>query len=440
MRVRLATPDDAASLARIYNEGIEDRTATFETRPRTEEDVLAWLDGVHPVIAVEDEGAVIAFARASEYRPRECYQGVFEFAVYTDRRHRRRGAGTAGLRELVTQARAGGAWKLLARIFVENAESRALVAALGFREVGVYYRHAKLDGKWRDVVVVEKFLAPIGAAGSIGPGASRGPREQILAHLASSAADERAQGLEWARSHLAVFRRTDPELLAAAVDAFLASKQDTATRGAFVELFRAYAALGAEAEHAVAAALLDRLERRALPADIDVFYEVAFVVRQIFGAAAGGATVPALVPHVGRLLEWVRQAIDLPPTLRGRISPGNLASLLTTLAIAACTSDTQRQHVGEVAAAGRARHRVEPPAVIRTPSRPPPPLPPPLPPMERESIVDVSDDAIEIVGDEETLPLPPVMPVMPVATAEEAPKKKKRAGKRTKRAKAPPKA
>src|SRR5688572_4554388 len=162
MRARLATPKDAATIARIYNQGIEDRTATFETETRTVEDVLAWFDGIHPVLVVEDAGKVIGFARASEYVARACYRGVFEFAVYTDREHRRRGAATVALRELLTIARGAGAWKLLSRIFVDNEASRTLVASLGFREVGIHHRHAKLDGIWRDVVVVEKFLAPIG--------------------------------------------------------------------------------------------------------------------------------------------------------------------------------------------------------------------------------------------------------------------------------------
>src|SRR3954468_7151075 len=107
MRARLATPTDASVIARIYNEGIDERTATFETRHRTPDDVLGWYDGAHPIVVVEDDdGAVIAFARASEYRPRECYRGVFEFAVYVERAQRRRGAGAIAMRELATQARA----------------------------------------------------------------------------------------------------------------------------------------------------------------------------------------------------------------------------------------------------------------------------------------------------------------------------------------------
>src|SRR6516165_4314082 len=107
MHARLGTPQDAAVLARIYDEGIDDRTATFETRLRTEADVREWFDGAHPVVVVEDaDGEVVGFARASAYGTRECYAGVFELAVYVARNRRRRGAGKAAVSELVAQARA----------------------------------------------------------------------------------------------------------------------------------------------------------------------------------------------------------------------------------------------------------------------------------------------------------------------------------------------
>jgi phosphinothricin acetyltransferase len=82
MKTRDAAAADAAAVARIYNEGIDDRVATFETRHRTADDVVQWLDGRHPVVVVEDDdGAVIAFAATSIYRPRDCYAGIAEFSV-----------------------------------------------------------------------------------------------------------------------------------------------------------------------------------------------------------------------------------------------------------------------------------------------------------------------------------------------------------------------
>ena len=158
MRTRRANPADAAVIARIYNEGIEERIATFETRPRSAADVEKWFDGVHPVVVVEDDGEILAFASTSIYRPRECYAGIADFSVYAARAARGRGAGRAAMVALMDAARDAGFWKLVSRVFVENAASRGLLRSIGFREVGTYERHAKLDGVWRDVVIVEKLL------------------------------------------------------------------------------------------------------------------------------------------------------------------------------------------------------------------------------------------------------------------------------------------
>ena len=158
MHARHARPEDAADMARIYNQGIADGTATFETGPRTASDIHTWFDGAHPLLVVEEEGAVVAFAATFPYRPRACYAGIAEASVYVDRAFRRRGAGRMALESLIAAAAAAGFWKLVSRIFVENTASRRMVAALGFREVGIYVKHGQLDGVWRDVTIVEKLL------------------------------------------------------------------------------------------------------------------------------------------------------------------------------------------------------------------------------------------------------------------------------------------
>jgi L-amino acid N-acyltransferase YncA len=159
LTAREATAEDAAAMAAIYNEGIEDRVATFETRPRTADDIRAWLSGRHPVLVVTDDvGRVLAFAASFPYRSRECYAGVAETSVYVARQARGRGAGRVALQALIDAARNAGFWKLLSRIFPENQASRALVRSVGFREVGIYERHGKLDGRWRDVVIVEYVI------------------------------------------------------------------------------------------------------------------------------------------------------------------------------------------------------------------------------------------------------------------------------------------
>jgi L-amino acid N-acyltransferase YncA len=158
METRLATTADAAAIAEIYNQGIAERAATFETRPRTVEDVRGWFTAAYPIVVVVDDGKVIAFASTSLYRTRECYSGIAEFSVYVARAKRRRGVGRLAMQALLQEAQRCGFWKLLSRIFVENTASRALMRDLGFREVGVYHKHGKLDGQWRDVVIVEYVI------------------------------------------------------------------------------------------------------------------------------------------------------------------------------------------------------------------------------------------------------------------------------------------
>ena len=160
LRSRPPRPEDAEAVARIYNDGIADRLATFETRERTAADIVAWLDDGFPLVIVEGEdGDVLAWASAPPYRPhREAYRGVGDFSVYVAREARGRGAGRLAMEALAAEARSRGFWKLVGRIFPENGASLALCRKLGFREVGVYERHAQLDGVWRDVVVVELLL------------------------------------------------------------------------------------------------------------------------------------------------------------------------------------------------------------------------------------------------------------------------------------------
>jgi len=165
--VRRAAVDDAAAIARIYNQGIEDRVATFETEPRSAAQIAAVLrerEQTHPAVVAVRDGAVVGFAWTATYRARPCYAGVGEFGVYVARESRGSGAGLALLDGLAVACRAQGFWKLVSRIFPENTASRSLCRAAGFREVGVYHRHGRLDGEWRDVVIVERLIdeAPAG--------------------------------------------------------------------------------------------------------------------------------------------------------------------------------------------------------------------------------------------------------------------------------------
>ena len=162
LTARAATPADAPAIAAIYNEGIADRIGTFETGSKSAAEIEAWFDGRHPIVVVEEGREVVAFASTSAYRSRPCYAGIAEFSVYVARHRRGSGVGRVAMTALLEAARAAGFWKLLSRIFPENTASRALMAKLDFREVGTYRRHAKLDGVWRDCVIVERLLGEAG--------------------------------------------------------------------------------------------------------------------------------------------------------------------------------------------------------------------------------------------------------------------------------------
>jgi len=84
--------------------------------------------------------------------------GVAEHSVYVDRRAHGQGAGRIALEALITACEERGFWKLVSRIFPENITSLRLHEGVGFRRVGVYHRHGKLDGEWRDCVIVEKLI------------------------------------------------------------------------------------------------------------------------------------------------------------------------------------------------------------------------------------------------------------------------------------------
>ncbi|HGA2734898.1 TPA: arsinothricin resistance N-acetyltransferase ArsN1 family A [Pseudomonas aeruginosa] len=161
MQVRLAQLGDVQAIAEIYNQGIEDRSSTFETQPRTAKDVQPWVADMsrHPVLVVEVDGVVVAWANLSSCRARSCYAGIADFSIYLHRDVRGRGIGKALLKALLDEAEARGFWKVLSRIFTFNEASLALCRSCGFRTVGVYEKHACLEGHWLDCAIVERVFS-----------------------------------------------------------------------------------------------------------------------------------------------------------------------------------------------------------------------------------------------------------------------------------------
>ena len=139
----------------IYEQGIAGGDATFETAAPTWE---AWDGGHlagHRLVAV-DAGQVLGWAALSPVSERCAYIGVAEVSVYVAAEAAGRGVGRALLERLVAGAEAAGIWTVQAGIFPENRASLALHRRCGFRTVGVRERLGKLDGRWRDVVLLER--------------------------------------------------------------------------------------------------------------------------------------------------------------------------------------------------------------------------------------------------------------------------------------------
>lgn len=162
MEIREATRDDGAAIARIYNQGIEDRMATLETQLRTPEERIAWLAARgprHPVlVATDGAGAVIGWGSLNAFNPRPAYDHVADFSVYVARERRGRGVGDALLGALEARARALGYHKLVLAAFPTNAPGMRLYERHGFALVGIYREQGLLDGRWVDTMVMEKLL------------------------------------------------------------------------------------------------------------------------------------------------------------------------------------------------------------------------------------------------------------------------------------------
>ena len=162
MRIRDARPEDAAAIAHIYNQGIQDRVATLETQLRTAEERAEWLAARgdrHPVLVAEDEGGtVIGWGSLNAFNPRPAYDSVADFSVYVARERRGCGVGDALLTSLEARARSLGYHKMVLAAFPTNTPGMRLYARHGFQRVGVYHEQGRLDGRWVDVIIMEKLL------------------------------------------------------------------------------------------------------------------------------------------------------------------------------------------------------------------------------------------------------------------------------------------
>lgn len=154
-------PEDWPHVRRIYMEGIATRSATFETEAP---DWEAW-DAKHRKrarLVARSGGDVLGWAAVSPVSDRCVYGGVADLSVYVAEAARGRGVGRALLAALIEATEADGIWTLQAGIFPENRASLALHESLGFREVGRRERIGRMDGVWRDVMLLERRSPRVG--------------------------------------------------------------------------------------------------------------------------------------------------------------------------------------------------------------------------------------------------------------------------------------
>ena len=159
--VRAATSDDAAAICTIYNQGIEDRVATLETETRTPEERRQWMvarAARHPVVVAVTAGQVVGWGSLNSFNPRPAYDNVVDLSVYVERGWRGRGVGRALLQHLLPLARSLGYHKMVLATFPYNEAGVALYRKMGFRPVGVYHEQGQHDGRWVDVLIMERLL------------------------------------------------------------------------------------------------------------------------------------------------------------------------------------------------------------------------------------------------------------------------------------------
>jgi L-amino acid N-acyltransferase YncA len=156
IRIAALRPEHAAAVLEIYQLGIDEGQATFETTAPTWEAFNAAKLPEHRHVALDESGRVLGWTAATAVSDRCVYAGVVEHSVYVHPDARGRGIGTALLQALIASTETAGIWTIQSGIFPENTASLALHRRAGFREVGTRQRIGQHHGTWRDVLLIER--------------------------------------------------------------------------------------------------------------------------------------------------------------------------------------------------------------------------------------------------------------------------------------------
>ena len=156
MHIEPMTAEHAAPVLAIYQAGMDEGHATFETRAPSWADFRAARLPGHSFVATDATGTVFGWVAAAAVSDRCVYAGVVEHSVYVRPDARGQGTGRRLLAALIGSTEAAGIWTIQSGIFPENTASLALHASAGFRIVGTRVRIGRHHGRWRDVLLIER--------------------------------------------------------------------------------------------------------------------------------------------------------------------------------------------------------------------------------------------------------------------------------------------
>ena len=152
--------DDSDRVLEIYRMGLDTRNATFETT------VPSWHEWdskhlIHSRFVSEENGTIVGWAALTPFSAREVYRGVAEVSIYVSTDFRRKKIGSGLMKQIIESSESNGIWTLFSSVFPENEATLKLHLKFGFRIIGKREKIARLDGKWRDTILLERRCSEI---------------------------------------------------------------------------------------------------------------------------------------------------------------------------------------------------------------------------------------------------------------------------------------
>lgn len=159
VEIRDATAGDLEAIRAIYNQGIEDRVATLDTDPKSSDEMREWWeehDQRYAVLVATEASSVIAWASLNRFSHRCAHAAIADLSIYVERSRQGLGLGSLLMKPLEERARAAGFRKIVLHTF--NEAAMRLYRKCGYREVGVFEQHGRIDDRYVDVTAMELVL------------------------------------------------------------------------------------------------------------------------------------------------------------------------------------------------------------------------------------------------------------------------------------------